>query len=500
MKVTTLLSKLTLMLALGGMAASCSEETPSTLGVDVMPRQDSVLTAQQNFQVVTHTVRTSPAVARTNSSWLGSVVDPETGVRTTNDFVAQFHVPESFRLPAEESMHTDATGQVVADSCVLSIYHGDFYGDSLAVLRVTAREVDTTRTPDERTPYLTDTGAATFVDGSSGEQTSVSYSIFDQTKPQSIVQGNAYYRRVELPLSADYGTRILRAYYRRPAYFANSYEFAHHVCGGFYFRHSGGVGAMLKSDFVAMDLYFRYRSKTKSGADTLVNGTQRLVATDEVIQLPKIDHEFPEHLFSATDAYTYVKAPLALHTEAELPVDAVVAGTHYTDTINSASLQFRTVQGSTEGKSFPRPRQLLLVRAEEGQNFFARHRVPDNVTSYMTAYSSSGTSAGSYTFDNIGPLIAHLRRERDLGAGVTSEDSETVRRAKWHAWEQSHPMWNKVVLLPVSSEYTTTTDIYGNSVRTLVRVYNDFGLSSVRLEGGQNSGVALSVVYSKFRK
>ena len=128
----------------------------------------------------------------------------------------------------------------------------------------------------------------------------------------------------------------------------------------------------------------------------------------------------------------------------------------------------------------------------------------DGVTSYVATYDNVSTSTkkatGGYKYENIGRLIAHIRDERDRGAGVKATDSDAERKAKWTAWELGNPNWNKVVLLPVTGEYTTTTDgRTGRRVRTLVRVLNAFDLSSVRLEGGAGN-VELSVVYSRFKK
>lgn len=506
MQVKTLLYVSLLSAAFGSLVASCGDETVSNLGIDVMPRQDSVSTAQLHFPVSTRTVRTASTVARTNSSWLGAVIDPETGARTSNDFVAQFYVPETFRLPNLDKMMIGADGQPVADSCFLNIYHGEYFGDSLAAQKVTVWEVDTARTLSEVVNYSTQTDVSQLLlPAGKAERQTVSYSVFDQTRPQSLVQGNAYYRRLPIPLSQAFGTRLLRHYYAQPAHFANSYEFAHHVCGGFYFRHSGGIGAMLKSDFVTLDVYFRYRSKTASGADTLVNGSQRFTATDEIIQLPRVENRVPDAMLDPALPYTYVKSPLALHTEATLPIDDIVGGVHFNDTINSASLNLRTVLEETNEKRLPKPNMLLLVRADQVDHFFAHEQMPDGVTSFVATLDNHSTANSKatygYRFANIGRLVAYLREERNRGAGVTAGDTETERKVKWRAWEQAHPNWNKVVLLPVTGEYSKTTDARtGNPVRTLVRVMNAFDLSSVRLEGGTTGQVDLSVVYSRFKK
>ena len=130
-------------------------------------------------------MRTPSSVARSNSSWLGSVIDPETGARTTNDFVAQFYVPETFRLPSREKMVADTDGLPVADSCFLNIYHDTYYGDSLAAQKVTVWEVDTARTLDEKSGlhHANRREKKLLLTGAGAEQQTVNYSVFDQTRP-----------------------------------------------------------------------------------------------------------------------------------------------------------------------------------------------------------------------------------------------------------------------------------------------------------------------------
>ena len=65
-------------------------------------------------------------------------------------------------------------------------------------------------------------------------------------------------------------------------------------------------------------------------------------------------------------------------------------------------------------------------------------------------------------------------------------DSET--------WEQRHPNWNKLLLVPVSfitSGSSTST--------TITSVENDMSLTSTRLEGGPMTDhpIQVSVVYAK---
>ena len=92
-----------------------------------------------------------------------------------------------------------------------------------------------------------------------------------------------------------------------------------------------------------------------------------------------------------------------------------------------------------------------------------------------------------------------MRNERDAGAGVQATDSESTRKAKWAAWEQKNPNWNRVAIVPATPVYVTITDpLTREPVKTLVRLNYAFGLYGVRLAGGKTKGVDLSVIYSRF--
>ena len=180
----------------------------------------------------------------------------------------------------------------------------------------------------------------------------------------------------------------------------------------------------------------------------------------------------------------------------ELPVSDVVAGEHYTDTINSASIAFvRRNNEVNSAFSLDVPSNLLMVRKTDMFRFFEEGLVPDEITSYTADYSSS---RNSYTFTNIARLLSYLRSLRDMGAGVVQGEDEAARNAKYAQWEAQNPDWNKVVLIPVQAVYTTTTNSYGMSVRELMRVNNEMGLTSTRLVGGDSGDIKLSIVYSKF--
>lgn len=413
--------------------------------------------------------------------------------------MAQFHVPDGFRFPSEELMVADSEG-IKADSCDVRLYLDTFYGDSLATMKLRVRELDRQNTLEENKMYYTNVKTDKYVDEDSPCQKVITYSVKDLTRPESETDGKTYYRQIAVKLPVEYGTQILRNYYDNPDNFANSYKFIHEVCPGFYFESAGGVGAMVKTAMMAMNVYFRYHSKTAEGNDTIIDGVQRFGGTEEVIQTTKVDNQIPGGMTADelnSRPGTYVRTPAGYFTELTLPVEEMVGSEsgHARDSINLAKLTIRRYEQSGGKKSlFEAPSYLLMVRKDKLVDFFENNRMPDSYDSYLS--SECTASAPYYNYTNIAQLITVLKIERDKEAGVTDADSEAERRAKYANWEAKHPNWNKVVLVPIEPVFTTSV-VNGISQKTLRAVKQQLGLTSAKLEGGKDTPITLEVVFSR---
>lgn len=484
---------LTILSAILMLAAACDDDT-SSVGVDVMPSGDEISSSAKVFDVSSRTIQVDSVYANTSTCYLGSVVDPEMRVKTTCDFLAQFHVPSDFLLPKASYMVKDDSGNVFADSCIIRINIDDYYGDSLATMKLHVQELDINNVMEESQAYYTNIDACKYVSDDTGYSKTITYSIANLASESS--------KSIAIKLPAEYGTRLMRKYYESPEYFTSSYQFIHNVCPGFYFKSAGGVGSMFSTSTMALDVYFRYQITDTTGNDSVVDGLQRFGATEEVIQNTHIDNEYPGSLTLEDlekESCTFVKTPTGLFTEATLPVADIVAGEHYTDSINQAKITIRKFNSDTSNSYlFPAPEYLLLVRKSQMTDFFENNELPNSSDSFLSsAYSSS---SNAYQFSNISQLITNLRIERDNGAGVEKGDDETVRDQKYAVWEAAHPDWNKVVILPVEVSYSTTTNYYGTTTKVLRTVRHKLGLSSARLEGNSESPLQIELVYSRFNR
>lgn len=487
------------LLLSGHLFTACDDETAG-IGTDVMPGFDIVSVDTATYRVTSRSVAVDSVLANTTECHLGCIIDPETRAKTSCSFLAQFHLMENYKLPDLDRMVLDNTGRPFADSCDIRIFFDKYYGDSLTTMKLLVQELDTNKVMEENVRYYTSLKPEDYVNRETVYKKSLTYTVNDMSRDRTDTDQSQNYRSIVVRMPAEYGTFILRKYYENPDFFRNSYEFIHHVCPGFYFKNDGGVGSMVNVRISTLNVYFRYHDKTAAGNDTIVEGMQRLGATEEVIQNTRVENRIPESMLWEENPFSYVKSPSGIFTEATLPVNEITAGEHYTDTINSARISFRRFNNATQNKyNLNIPSTLLMVRKGQEFKFFEDEKLPDNAESYISTYSSQ---YNAYIFSNISQLITVMKNERDAGAGVTPADDEATRNAKYAEWEarKENKDWNKVMLIPVAPEYTTSTNAYGYLIKNLVRVRNDFSLSSARIEGGPAGNLRLSIIYSRFAK
>lgn len=472
---------------------SCDDST-AFIGSDIMPGGDNISTSKSSFRIKSQSIKVDSVLANTNDCFLGCVVDPETRSRTKAGFLAQFHMMEDFQFPDKKKMILDKEGNVVTDSCAIRIFFDDYYGDSLATMKLYVHELDTNKVLKENVPYYSNLDYRQFINEKSIANTSLAYAVKDFSKPN--VSGSSL-RSIVVKLPNEYGAFLVNKYYENPSFFKNSYQFIHHVCPGFNFETIGSIGSMINVEVAVLDVYFRYHEKNSAGRDTIMEGMHRMASTEEVIQNTHIDNTIPDWMLNQSEDYSFVKSPTGIFTELVLPVDEVVAGEHYTDTINSAKLSIRSYKNTVESDYHLRqPSSLLMLRKSDMFKFFERGDLPDGKSSYISTFDSF---YNAYQFTNIGQLLTIMKLERDQATGVTKYTEETVRKEKYQSWESQNPDWNKVVLIPVNAEYSISNSIYGSS-KTLLRVRNLFELSSAKLEGGTSGNIEMQVIYSRFEE
>lgn len=464
---------------LGCMLAAClltaCDDNTGTLGIT--DNDDLIEAGYERVGMKTTTIRVDSVPATNPHCYLGEVTDPETGYRVKADFLAQFFPYDSYMLPKKEKMMQDEQGRVIADSIHVRLYFTDYYGDPYNVMKMNVYELDTLNVPEEDRPYFSNMDLKQFIQPERKEP--LAKKVFtprDLNVDDSQLEDDNYYPNVCVTLPREYGNFILNKYYENPEYFGSSYEFARHVCPGFYFETAGGDGTMLYLDVSSVDIYFRYKDRI-DGKDSIVNDFTRFAATSEVLQSNSFDVSGADRLIeeARNSKMTHIKSPAGMYTELTFPVKEILAG-HEKDTVNNVKLTLNKYNDQNEEYGLKTPQNLLLVAKKNMNSFFTEKKQNDNVSSFLAPLN-----ANQYAYGNLAPLISYFRQEKEKGmkeSGLSEEE-----------WEKKNPDWNKAVLIPVTTITNTTTGFS--------RITPDLRMGGARLEG-ELKPVDLHIIYSKY--
>jgi hypothetical protein len=482
---------------------SCTEDT-DTIGSSITNDTDRLLFSTGVYNATSRSILADSVYSHNSDCYFGMVKDPETNTYVKSDIMAQFNMIEGFKLPSEDKMLSKIDGEVVADSCYISLYvkYSKSYGDTLNAMKMRVSELNAP-IDDKYTHYSNfDLKKNGYIrnDGlkinkmftvrdlklSDGNL----YSLQHNIPYQGTSSDSGYYDRIHIPMNVpytakdgrsynNYGTYVMRTYYEHPEYFTNSYRFVHNVCPGFNFEITDGLGVM--ANIMEIDIQMFYSFITS--ADTTAYTSVYLSSTPEVLQTAHIvnDRKALEELVN-DNSCTYLKSPAGIFTEVTLPVDEI-SQAHANDSLLSVSINFSRQNSDVETTNpISTPSSILMVHKDSLYSFFENKTMYDYKSSFYAALSSTN----NYSFNSIGNIITLMAQQKAEGLKTDPD------------WVAKHPDWNKVVLVPISTTVKYSSDYYGNTTSTVSAVGNQLGLSSTKLVGGPNSPIEVKVIYAKF--
>lgn len=481
------------VIALIAIATACSDDTLN-IGNTLIAENDKLEVTAATYNAQSRTIIADSVLSRSNICYFGRIIDPETDAAVTSEFMTQFHILETIQLYSDDKIISREDGMAVADSCRIELYFNNpsTACDTLAPMKLRVYELS--KPMDEAEVYYSnyDPIERGYI-RTGGLTTDKMFSYSDQTivgERKSSASDYSYSNYIYIPLNMpytdregvtykNYGTYIIQQYQRHPEYFKNAYQFIHNVCPGFYFQILDGYGFYTQVPDMALRFYY-----TVNNNDSVFATNIALAGTEEVLQTTKIanDNEAIRQL-AADNSCTYIKSPAGLFTEVTMPVDEIKAG-HENDSLLAAKVSFMRINNKEQSKySLGVPTNLLLLPKDSLYSFFEHKSLNDNKTTFYTTFSSS---ANAYTFNNISSLITAMYNRRRQGMQADSR------------WEENHPNWNKVVLVPV-----TLTTVAINSSTLTTDLAHDMSITSTKLAGGSNnanSPIEISVVYGQFKK
>ena len=458
---------------LASFAMSACDDNTEDIGTSLVSNLDNLDVTTDTFNVTSRSIIVDSVYSRSTMGYLGNVRDPETNSYVTADFMTQFHIFDNYRFPQKSQIVSLEDGKIVSDSCEIRLYYDSFFGDSLSAMKLSVYELTKPMLEDQK--YFS--AFNPFINGYTDETKLLAqkaYSLADLTAskadkssddytPNICIKFNKPYTDKDGNTYNNYGSYIINEYYKNPQNFENSIRLINNVMPGFYFKSTGGVGAMAYIFTSQLFVYFRYTDK-----DSTYVGVSKFAGTEEVLQTSRIINDSKRLQSLADDnTCTYIKAPAGIFTELTLPVDEILAN-RPNDSVMAAKLVIPRINNSTSSAhNLSVPQTLLMIPKDSLSTFFVNERLINNRTSFYAKFTKS---SNCYTFSNIANLISAMNRNRE------SEN------------------WNKVVLVPVT--------ISTNASSVITKVSCDMSLASTRLVGGSRNPhepVKISVIYSKFK-
>lgn len=466
--------------SLAAILYSCDD---STTGVgNFIADADEINAYSETYDVTTRTVSVTDinpkgVYSRTSTAYLGKFTDPGFG-EFTADFITQINCPEGFEYPETFDK---------IESTTLELYYLNYYGDSLAPMRVGVTFLEEPINNDngqDADLYYTSFDPAHYT-GGNGIFAEKDYSAYDNSVSDSIrdatdTSGNkTFYPHVTINMDkqaykdgktfSEYLTEQYRA-----GNFADAYTFINKVLKGFYVQTTGGDGSVLYIQDIWLRTNYSYTLKDSEGNDSTAYSSRSLAATKEIYMATNLQNKDENKIneFVNDKESSYLKTPAGMWTEVTLPLEEMYQELK-NDTLNSVSLTFTKYKETTPSVNHNNmykmgtPQYLLLVREDDMKDFFEQNQTFDNKTSFLGSYDSS---TSTYTFSKLNRLISHIFSEMRNGTAKT-------------------PNWDKLLLIPVQTE----TDSQGN----IIGVSHDLEVNSARLFGGENNKLNMQVIYTK---
>ncbi|MDE6497912.1 MAG: DUF4270 domain-containing protein [Muribaculaceae bacterium] len=382
--------------ALMALAFAACEDTASPIGSSIVDDKVSIV-VDSSFTITGHTVETGAVQSRTLTQLIGSLRNAGFG-ELSSTVVTQF-------MPAST---IDTAGISVADidSLVLELRMNKdaFSGDSIAPMGIDVFRLNR----DLPSPIYSNFDPAEYY-SSTDRLGSAIYSASAIGQSDTVAASDYRYIQVGMPIAL--ARDIFNAYKAHPEYFSNPESFINNVFRGVYISNSYGSGRMSRITRTLMRMYYHhtYLDEDKQRDTTVYHIGNYMAVTPEIVTNNNIRLDLSENIRTKLDAgENLIIAPAGTEVEFKFPAREIVeryrAEKSTSSVINTLKLSI-PADTLSNPEGIPAPPYVLLVLADKREEFFANNDLPDNITSFYTAYN---TLTKSYDFSGLRSYILNL--------------------------------------------------------------------------------------------
>lgn len=381
---------------------SC-EDTTSTIGSSLTGSNVEIV-IDSAFTVTGETLRRPTITPKSNALILGSLALDNYG-SIKSDVVAQF-------LPSTALDTADFSYQNV-DSLFLVMRYalGNFIGDSVAPLGVTVYPL---------TAQLPADIASDFDPKGYYNPTPIATTTYNTLSASNPLNSSQNYREIMVKLPTSLGRYIFKSFEDNPDNFANGQLFSENVFPGLYIKSSFGSGRMTVISSTSLTFYLRKITPIDGEKNDTTDAVhQYMLVTPEVISNNDLTYNMSPVLQKYFDeGKDLLVAPAGYEMEIKLPAEKLMSafrtGGQGAAVLNSLSMSIPTDSIINNGNVTPPP-YVLLVLKKDRDEFFAKNKLTDNITSFYAEWSRTTCS---YDFSSMRSYLLDLLAKEE----VTEED------------------------------------------------------------------------------
>lgn len=372
---------------IGASLFSCEEN--GTIGSSVIQDRVEVL-IDSSFTVTGSSLRNPVIQARTDKQLLGRI-DAKGFGKLSSDFISQL-------MPANV---IDTVGVTVNDIDSLKMFlymnEGELIGDSIVPMGLDVYRV----TKDLPSPIYSNFNPDTYY-SESDKLASTIYSAtvlgLSDRELNTMTHPDTALRVVEVKLPVELAKEFFNKYKQDPSLFSDPQRFSKWF-PGLYIKNSFGSGRLMRFYASMVSIYYRKKVALEN-KDTIYNlANPFLAVTPEVINNNNMDLAISDDLQTLAASAPIVAAPIGYDTEIKIPIKDIINKYHSTtnsySVVNSMTLEIPASEITNNYDIMP-PTNLLLVKKDKKDEFFADQQLYDNKSSFYATYSST---TNSYVFN-----------------------------------------------------------------------------------------------------
>lgn len=395
------------MCLLAGISLTSCNDDVSPIGGSLFDDQVRVFVDSAQYRLQASTQEVGEIDARSSYNLLGNINVPEYGSLNAS-YVTRMMCAAALNLPDSiTEQHIDSMRMV------LQVPRANIVGDSVAPQQLKAYLLNK-QLPSDITSDFDPTGYY----NASTPLTKCNYTLSGLALSDSAFKALKVLP-VSLPMPKDWAIDTFKAYRENSEAFAWPSTFAKYM-PGLFIENTFGRGCMAAVQATKLFTYYHYSvERTVLEGDEAVKKTVLMKdsiclfsSAPEVLASNNLDYKPSDNIKNLYNSgQKIITSPLGYRVKFTFPGNELLEEyyTHQSDlsTINNLALAIPAVEIKND-YGIGVPPYLLMIRTSEIDDFFANGKVPDNLTSFYSTYSSANSR---YYFDSMRQYLVDLNEK-----------------------------------------------------------------------------------------